>query len=342
MLNKTHGWALSDTSVLKTSDGGNHWNDVTPANGGISKGFFLNDQDAWGVSFPTQQNAGLPAGNLVNILRTTDGGKSWQSSTIQSETVTDAYPFFLNASDGWLQTFGQLGMGDQPPSAIFHTTDGGQQWKFLGNTYPSEPSDCEAPAPSGPPCNPLIHSSGISFSDAQNGCESGLGGAGTTEARPVLDVTHDGGQTWHSLSLPALPGAGNIGMIPTTPPVFFGKNGLLPVSVRDIGFDLYVTHDGGQTWTPTKLVTRNGQSSFTVYVADMQHAWATSGTDLYATSDGGQSWTNLPPTPLPISTLDFADANNGWAITPANLLYTTDGGSTWQPINYSIVPPQKG
>ena len=32
MLDKAHGWALTSTSVLKTSDGGLHWTDVTPPN----------------------------------------------------------------------------------------------------------------------------------------------------------------------------------------------------------------------------------------------------------------------------------------------------------------------
>ena len=171
-------------------------------------------------------------------------------------------------------------------------------------------------------------------------------------AQPPLEVTHDGGQTWHNLSLPVLPGAGKDDLIQTMPPVFFGKNGLLPV--QDQGLDLYVTYDGGQTWTPTKLVTSNGPGSFTVNITDIRHVWATNGTNLYATSNGGQSWTKLPPTPQPISELSFVDANNGWAIGPTNvtpgntknqppsLLHTTNSGRTWQAVNYSIVPPQKG
>jgi len=359
MLDKTHGWALADSSVLKTSDGGLHWQDVTPTNAGISRAFFLNDQDAWGISFaiepnstPTIANTGLPADNLVNVLRTTNGGRSWQSSTFQSGTVTDAYPFFLNASDGWLQTFGVSGMAGQVPSAIFHTTDGGQHWKQLGNANQSYGS------------NTVVRASGISFSNIQNGWESGDGsGAAANPAQPRLEVTHDGGQIWQSQSLPALPGAGKDDMVETTPPVLFGKNGLLPVqdqdftppgstSVQGIGLDLYVTHDSGQNWTPTKFLTikeYQGSSSFTVYVVDMQHVWAANGTDLYATSDGGQSWTQLPQPPQTISELSFIDSNNGWAIgsintttdntknQPSNLRHTTNGGRTWQPTNYSIV-----
>jgi PBP1b-binding outer membrane lipoprotein LpoB len=33
MLDTRNGWALTASSILKTSDGGLHWKDVTPANG---------------------------------------------------------------------------------------------------------------------------------------------------------------------------------------------------------------------------------------------------------------------------------------------------------------------
>lgn len=335
MLDKTHGWALASMSehlskVLKTSDGGLHWQDVTPTNGSIDKAFFLNDQDAWGISLAIQPNStptlapsGLPANNLINVLRTTNGGQSWQSSTIQSGTVLDAYPFFLNASDGWLQTSDEQGMGGQVPSRIFQTTDGGQHWNQLGNTYPG---------------SELIQSSGISFNNAQNGWESGIPGAGG--AQPIVDVTHDGGQTWHSLSLPTPPGASPDSQVQAvTPPVFFGKDGVLPI--KGSGIDLYVTHNAGQTWTPTKAVTSNGQGSLVIDIIDMQYIWVAVGTNISVTSDGGQSWTKLPSTPQAINGLNFVDPNNGWAITPTELLHTTDGGRTWQLINYSIAPSQK-
>ena len=188
-------------------------------------------------------------------------------------------------------------------------------------------------------------------------------------AQPLLDVTHDGGQTWQSVQLPALPGAGQDNLVETTPPVMFGNNGLLPITDGDVtlsttgvnpsstGLDLYVTHDAGLTWSPTKFITITGDEVPIVYVTDMQHAWAATSTGTYATSDGGQSWTKLPPTPQPIGMMSFIDAKNGWAVGPRDipigandsnviakatnsgqplLLHTTDGGRTWQHINYSI------
>jgi len=153
----------------------------------------------------------------------------------------------------------------------------------------------------------------------------------------------------------------------TAPPVFFGNNGLLPVlddpvppfgSKSSLGtsFNLYVTHNGGQTWTPTKLVTgnpsSNGLSISFPYIVDSQHAWAALNSSFFATNNGGQSWTQLPSTQQLILSLNFIDPNNGWAIgsssvhyivdntknqpPPPSLLHTIDGGHTWQPINYFI------
>ena len=54
MLDKTGGWALTQNSVLKTTDGGLHWQNVLPASAfndvpprSTPQGTFLNDQDAW-------------------------------------------------------------------------------------------------------------------------------------------------------------------------------------------------------------------------------------------------------------------------------------------------------
>jgi photosystem II stability/assembly factor-like uncharacterized protein len=358
MLDAVHGWGLTDSSILKTEDGGISWQDVTPANISIPQVFggnFMNAQYAW-VTTIDQKNFS------VGILHTTNGGESWQSSTISGppDSPLDIggldMPHFVNTSEGWLEIFASPGAGSRG-SYLFHTTDGGQHWDQLANPNQS---------------GSVQRSSGISFSDVHNGWQTGDGGGGAANpAQPLLDATHDGGQTWQSVQLPALPGAGKDNMVETTPPVMFGNNGLLPVTDNGVtfstsptvvnptstGLDLYVTHDAGLTWSPTKFVTIPGDEVPDVYITDMQHAWAATSTGIYTTSDGGQNWTKLPPTPQPISMMSFIDAKNGWAIGPRDipfdvndpnaiakyknsgkpsLLHTTDSGHTWQQITYSI------
>jgi len=342
MLDKTHGWALTPNFVLKTADGGLHWQNVMPANafgknamlGGI-RGAFLNDQDAWIVaavgSSPNGKSSPL---DTIMVLRTTDGGKSWQNSTIHNPAGGSPNVKFLNASEGWILLTSMTSIGNLP--ALFHTTDGGQHWNQLGKPDPN-----------------VIHiQTGISFKDGQNGWV-----AGSSKGPPTLEVTHDGGKTWQNQSLLMPPGVDKSVAVNTLPPILFGSNGLLPVAdyvgpqpggtSSIIGLNLYVTHNGGQTWTPTKHITlgnlaSNGPAGFTVDATDSQHAWAALSTSLSVTSDGGQSWTKLPPIPQPIKaepidgTLSFTDTNNGWGITSTNLLHTADGGRTWQQVNYFV------
>jgi len=345
MLDKTHGWALWQQFVLKTTDGGLHWQNVIPASAfsdvppsSTPRGTFLNDQDAW-VVIPVVIPPDTTQ-DTIRVLRTTDGGKNWQNSIIHTPAGSRSdIPHFLNPSNGWLQTFGQPGDSN---SALFHTTDGGLHWSEPGKlnlSYIPDPS-------------------GSSFSDTQTGWETGdnppaaMNNA-TNNAQPLLNVTHNGGVTWQSQLLPALPGGGKSDMLSTSPPIFFGKTGLLPVTDQiippktpGIGLDLYVTHNSGQTWTPTKFITStitpNGSNFPTVDAVDSQHAWATLGANLYATSDGGQSWIQLPQPPQPIDKFSFIDTNNGWASTPTNLLHTPNGGRTWQPINYIFNPKPIG
>src|SRR5260370_11164805 len=104
MLDKTHGWAMTPRSVLKTVDGGLHWQNVLPADafGKTPKvmevrGAFLNDQYAWIIAAVRM--------DTIMILRTTNGGQSWQNSIIHTPRGASLNAQFLNASEGWLQSY---------------------------------------------------------------------------------------------------------------------------------------------------------------------------------------------------------------------------------------------
>ena len=161
-----------------------------------------------------------------------------------------------------------------------------------------------------------------------------------------LSMTSNGGKNWQQQTLPlpkAFSNAKLIGDFTTTPPVFFGNDGILPTIIfykAQTYMVLYVTHDGGKTWTPTTPTPINDISS-NIYIADGQHAWFSENTTFYATSDGGKSWAKVGQTPSEIGGMSFVDANNGWAVGPLKnksplLLHTTNSGKTWQAITYSI------
>jgi photosystem II stability/assembly factor-like uncharacterized protein len=125
----------------------------------------------------------------------------------------------------------------------------------------------------------------------------------------------------------------------TLPPTFFSAQvGVLPVAVGSQAAGggvlslVYVTQDGGSTWSPTTFVQA---APDVTSVLDPSHWWIAADTDagasLYRTTDGGAQWASLTPSgPFAhVSVLSFASSTLGWAIGNAGLLRTTDGGRTW-------------
>jgi len=335
MLDQMNGWALTNTAVLKTADGGSHWRTLvslpTLSKGSTAAGDFMDSTHAW-VTF----HAANTAQGTFTVLRTTDGGASWQNVSIQDTTAESIYDgidraHFITPLEGWV-TAGQAEGMFHSSMTIFHTTDGGQHWSMIANTAPQSTSGLPDSG----------NKTGISFKDSQTGWVT----ADIPAVYSWLYKSSDGGKTWQEQKLPLPREATNaeqIGEFTTTPPVFFGNDGLLPVLVyyqSQPSIDLYVTHDGGKTWAPTKLAPIDGRN---VYIADMQHAWASDKTGFYATSDGGEHWTKLGQPSSEIGEMSFVDTNIGWAIGPflldnksPLLLHTIDGGKTWQPIIYYI------
>ncbi|QBD82975.1 hypothetical protein EPA93_46245 [Ktedonosporobacter rubrisoli] len=318
MLDANNGWALSATSILKTTDGGMHWKDVTPANAGLNqfaRGNFLDQQSAWIAIPPTQQREG-PG---IDILHTANGGQSWQKAHIDDPLVaTIDVPHFLGTQQGWLEASSTPGAG-HAGSDIWYTTDGGQSWTKIASNMGNNGLT-------------LGYVTGISFQDTQNGIAAGNLGAGGDNTVPAVSITHDGGHTWHMQALPHLLG-GYEGIYNTSqPPVFFGSTAILPVNVTTSSGDLlvlYRSNTSGRTWTQTSVAHIRSDNT---YVLDSAHAWATdtqSG-QLYGTTDGGDHWSALSTKAYHLKALSFVNVNNGWGIAGESLLHTTDGGKTWQ------------
>src|SRR2546427_2025768 len=76
MIDLTTGWALSEHAVLRTTDEGLQWKNVTPPHTVLTRESmvaFLTASLAW-VATP-QAN-----GTTTQVLGTTDGGQTWQMS----------------------------------------------------------------------------------------------------------------------------------------------------------------------------------------------------------------------------------------------------------------------
>ncbi len=278
MLNTNNGWALTRQSILLTTDGGLHWRDVSPANlsgivgnQGVRDGAFFDASTAW-VSLDTNDGA-------VQILRTSDDGQHWETTLLGNGIPDRAH--FVNAQDGWIEIDRGAAMGSEEVD-IYQTTNGGQTWNMVSGTGHTGNSAAGSLPFSG-------DKTGISFKDTTTGWATGYSAATNFT---WLYVTHDGGKTWQHQDLPLPQGISNVGT--TTPPVFFGNTGFLPVTGSQRDEVLYVTHDGGITWkSTTPLPINMGSFSETngVYVFDVNHTWVSDGNTFYSTLDGGQHWT---------------------------------------------------
>jgi photosystem II stability/assembly factor-like uncharacterized protein len=335
MFGATTGWALTDQAVLRTTDGGVSWRDVTPAKGTVvqpqwSAADFITASNAW-VAVPDQERT-------IQVFHTTNAGQTWQSATIHYSTVGIKQITFLDSQHGWI--LASLGAMTQAELvSILRTTDGGKTWITVSDGhYASNPPPGALPS--------VNDQSGLSFLTASTGWATGW-----WFARDFFYETHDGGQTWQHQTLPLPPSVPVLNApLATEPPTFFtATDGILPVrftTPTSWGLDFYVTHDGGISWQSTTPLSLSSSSPGAFFMRDLNHIWVAEGTTLYVTSDGGQRWTKITPriTTTSISTfthLDFVSDEIGWATGsagdhPTVLLKTVDGGYTWTEITYGI------
>jgi photosystem II stability/assembly factor-like uncharacterized protein len=326
MIDASTGWALSKQTVLRTTDGGVHWQNVTPSGATVTQSSIADFGTASIASIAT------PQGNVTStqVLHTVDGGQTWQQATIPMPFPRQIS--FIDSQHGWILAAVRPPGGAAEAVSVFRTTDGGKTW---ANVATALFSDTTPPGrlPYGG------QKTGMRFLDAFTGWVTG------TVTLPNLAwfyVTHDGGSTWQQQSLLMPPGVPSSRLLVLSPTFFSAADCILPVifsnvtTDSDIATAIYATHDGGRTWqstTPIPAATR------ILSFADTQHWWATDGTVLYSTADGGNRWLKLSPGEnfKNIAQLDFVSDKVGWAISltsldSSSLLKTVDGGRTWTTI----------
>ncbi len=139
MINASTGWAAGSGTnrILRTTDGGAHWDDVTPksAKAGTWITFFLDGSHAW-LASSVQPGSGSPD-FTVAIYRTADGGKRWQAAG--AAAADQGWPAgldFVDNAHGWL--FMNLGgAAGSEGVALYQTVNGGTTWTKASEADPS-------------------------------------------------------------------------------------------------------------------------------------------------------------------------------------------------------------
>jgi photosystem II stability/assembly factor-like uncharacterized protein len=344
MVTPTIGWALQGQSVLHTEDGAAHWHDVTPAaalaNGNqVTAAYFLDAGHAWIAAVPAPGPNRQPW--RATFFSTADDGKTWtRAGAIDAGYGgTIAQLDFVDSLHGWLRV--DLGVAAGSSGlAIYQTVDGGSHWILASKTNGAAGGTTPGSVPL------ACLKDHVTFVSPIRGWVTGNCYGGGL----VFYRSDDGGHTWQAQSLPA-PWGKPLTTIRqcqcgTGAPQFTSlADGTLTVSAYQnngpVSF-LYVTHDGGTTWSARPLPAPSvaavdfvsGGTGWTVTVSG----------SVYETADGGAHWQprgdlfrQTPGPPVEIVVVDFVDQSRGWAVTRvgihSSLLRTTDGGRTWSTLS---------
>jgi photosystem II stability/assembly factor-like uncharacterized protein len=325
--NELDGWGITETQVVRTNDGGITWYNVTPP-GVTATGYQVRFQSldpahAW-MLMPDYEN--YPNRGTLQI--TSDGGLTWNPV---SAPFSSARLEFLDTGNGWALMDIDAGAGSNAV-AIFQTSDGGLTWTKKFGHEPGQPVGETALPLSG-------LKSGIAPVNMQTAFVYGvIYSSGTLYAFR----TDDGGVTWTALgNVPLPPEAANyeLGIDPGHMTFITPTNGYM--SIRMVGADMktavYVTSDGGGSWSLTPTFIPNGGSADFVSAREMIQY---NGEQFYVTQDAGRTWSVIPPDVKfgdMFAQSDFVNTRTGWVLTldPTNqrtLYRTSDGGATWFPV----------
>lgn len=324
-----NGWGSSVNAngfVLRTVDGGSTWLNASPPGIGpigLSTSLTVLDTNhAWVLVPGTDYFSGT-------LYRSSDGGISWSSGTVP---FGGALIQFQDGDRGYALA-DRGGRAGSESVELFQTSDSGATWNSVFHDDPGQPGSSDS--------LPLAGiKNGMSFSDAQTGWVTGSLPA---DGEVYLYITHDGGVSWAQQSLPLPAGYAAYQYMPQAP-VFFGKDGFLPLIIYRSGttdLTFYTSHDGGLSWSGDPANANKVIKPCLPAFADALNLWCWDGGDsLYSSRDGAQTWEITKPglnLAGNLTQLEFVPGQTGWALTRLDenghsQLYRTTDGIHWKPL----------
>ncbi len=318
-LDAMHGWAVIGTNLYWTADGGLTWGGVypLPASGTIQ---FVDAQHGWLAASGSSD----PGGPIYSdpVYRTDDGGRTWTATDLPSVNEASwTWSHFSDVTHGIVAQCPQLIAGQSEVDCKAFTTDDG------GTTFQGPTNETFAT-----PITWLSATVGYGIS------------SGAAVAASTLSLTFDGGRSWMSHRLEALPDGSPCSAFPLAMELTPGGNGRLLVRCwKSSGPNVlahYETADGGQTWHLTwHYPEATDQFMLAVRVAGADLIGLTE-TRFWVSKDFGVSWEMLDePLPSGIHDFTFVDANTGWLVrapsyasSPDALLGTSATNAHWHAV----------
>lgn len=307
---------VAGTSILCTENGGETWQEqlgIKAGERGAKDGFTIS---LWGLSFTTP-TMGWAVGIEGEILKTTDGGKTWDVQS-RGRVIPD---YFFDSRLGWSRNY-KL---SKKKASMVKTDDGGMTWT-VQKTFDA------------------AMDANYFFINPTTGWSAGEEWEQTTTYGPIIHYsfilkTEDGGKTW--VSQYHVPG-GERGVTNELRDICFISSSEGWV-VGAKGLILH-TADGGKNWDAQHSGT-NFMLAKVQFVND-KIGWALGnemkdGTTsiILNTNDGGKYWKiqwKKEDEWMWVDDLFFINEKVGWIIGAVNeysgdaiFLRTVDGGKTW-------------
>jgi photosystem II stability/assembly factor-like uncharacterized protein len=263
------------------------------------------------------------SGTRGNVLRTTDGGRTWKADTVPGAGKLDLRSIAATSD----KIAHAMSIADS--GRIFRTLDGGRTWsvQFLGLRKGS-------------------FFDAIQFWDEKHG----IAMSDPVDGRFLVITTNDGGDTWQETPASGMPPAltneggfaasGSVLAVSGTQDVWIGTGGATVARV-------FHSADRGRNWTVHDTPIRAGgapEGIFSVVFRDTKNGVITGGNytkpalggrNVALTKDGGRTWTLVDSASSPQgfrSAVSFVPSTNGMQLVAVGLNGTDvsrDGGLTW-------------
>lgn len=249
--------------------------------------FFVNEKTGW------------IGGADGALLKTTDGGRSWQQiRKFTADTIVQV--IFSDENVGILLLERSMySRGQTASSYLLKTLDGGENWQRL-----------EFPEGNRQKVTKLLFNekgAGMAFG------ESGL-----------FYRLREDGREWVKI-----PAAIHYLMLDG---VFTGPSG---GTIVGGGGTILFTEDGGFTWNKASVFGEATGRLNSVFYVDEKVGWTVGNNGkIFRTAGGGKLWRpQVSGTLNNLNDVYFTDANNGWIVgDKGTVMRTRDGGNNWQPI----------
>ncbi|GBD86219.1 Ycf48-like protein [bacterium BMS3Abin03] len=351
--------------VFPLGYGTNHLGKVTTGTGVWTE---LNPKvprvDYLGIGF-ANKDTGWAVGANGALIKTTDGGESWQRVFTPGYTSDYWWIDFLNENYGFIAANGK----------VLRTTDGGNNWEIIqaGDGYPLFSIDvidslhiaAGGYGGTGYPAKNIYSSDG-GYSWVINGGSLPMSEINCIKYINIdtgyvvmtyfgLYKTTDRGESWTHLSgigdyeLEIFPEE-NTGYNAGAGLKIYKAEGNLDVwskliintDFADVYFTteqkgfaissgvngiLFKTENGGTDWQVVSGAPGGGDILF---LDSLTGFIAGSDSKIYKTTDGGESWYATNGVPNIIAKIDFINSSVGWAAGGFVIIKTTDGGENWE------------